>query len=62
METSQPFDTVVVVLVLSSVSALLCNLMAKCGVNNSFFPARLLSYLLLPYILPASIFLHVNYR
>ncbi|XP_024239232.1 uncharacterized protein LOC112221289 [Oncorhynchus tshawytscha] len=42
--------------------ALLCNLMAKCGVNNSFFPARLLSYLLLPYILPASIFLHVNYR
>ncbi|KAG7472143.1 hypothetical protein MATL_G00105470 [Megalops atlanticus] len=46
-------------------TALLCNLMAQFGlanVHSTFFPARLISYLLLPYTLPACVFLTFSYR
>ncbi|XP_023655513.1 uncharacterized protein [Paramormyrops kingsleyae] len=44
--------------------ALLCNLVAPlglAGIHNSF-PARLLSYMLLPYMLPATIFIFASHR
>ncbi|KAI4902989.1 hypothetical protein NFI96_012026, partial [Prochilodus magdalenae] len=46
-------------------AALLCNLAGQYGIwtfHNNFLPCRLMSYLLLPYTLPATVTVSVSYR